>query len=51
MLLDEPASALDNATEAILMERLKEEAAGRTIIMITHREGAAGLCEGNIEIK
>ena len=51
MLLDEPASALDNATEAILMERLKEGAAGRTIIMITHREGAAGLCEGNIEIK
>ena len=40
LLLDEPSSALDEETEEIIMDRLKQEAEdqGRRVIMITHRK-------------
>ncbi|MDO6423049.1 type I secretion system permease/ATPase [Saccharophagus degradans] len=37
VLLDEPTSAMDNASEAKLMENLKEELADKTVIMVTHK--------------
>jgi ATP-binding cassette subfamily B protein len=37
LLLDEPTSALDPATEADFMMTLGRAAAGRTVVMVTHR--------------
>ena len=45
LLLDEPTASLDPQTEEILLKRLSESAAGRTIILVTHREAAASLCQ------
>jgi ATP-binding cassette subfamily C protein LapB len=37
MLMDEPSSAMDAQTESALIQRLREELAGRTLVLITHR--------------
>ena len=37
LLLDEPTSAMDSWAEADWVERLRENARGRTVMMITHR--------------
>ena len=37
LLLDEPTSALDPATEAAIMETIKELMHGRTTLVVTHR--------------
>ncbi len=37
LLFDEPTSAMDTGSEAELIERLKEEAKGRTLVLVTHR--------------
>lgn len=47
LLLDEPTASLDPQTEETLLRRLSESAAGRTVIIVTHREAAASLC-GNV---
>ena len=39
LLLDEPTSALDPATEAAIMETIKELMQGRTTLIVTHRLG------------
>lgn len=45
LLLDEPTASLDPQTEEILLRRLSDSAAGRTLILVTHREAAASLCD------
>ena len=37
VLMDEPTSAMDGQTEAIFIEQLHKEMAGRTLIIATHR--------------
>ena len=37
MLMDEPSSAMDAQTEGALIQRLREELKGRTLVLITHR--------------
>ena len=37
LIMDEPTSAMDAQTEGGLIQRLKEELKGRTLILITHR--------------
>lgn len=44
LLLDEPTSSLDAATERLLLERLSERMPGRTLLLVTHREAIARLC-------
>lgn len=44
LLLDEPTSSLDAATEQLLLQRLSERLSGRTLLLITHREAIARLC-------
>ncbi len=44
LLLDEPTSSLDGATERLLLERLSRRVGGKTLILITHRETVAGRC-------
>jgi len=37
VIMDEPSSAMDSQTETALIQRLQQELAGRTVILITHR--------------
>lgn len=38
MLLDEPTSNLDSLGEAIILRSLREEAAGKTVVLVSHRK-------------
>jgi len=50
LLLDEFSSSLDPETEARLMENLTKNAAGKTMIFITHREKISEYCERSCRI-
>lgn len=50
LLLDEPTASLDPQTEETLLRRLSESAAGRTLIIVTHREAAASLCGNMVKL-
>lgn len=46
LILDEPSSALDDATEKTLLHHLQElKNAGKTIIIIAHREKVFDICD------
>ncbi len=45
VLLDEPTTAMDNATEAKLLERLRTELADRTAIIVTHKTALLNLAD------
>lgn len=45
LVFDEPTSAMDQATEAQLIDRLEAELAGRTFVLITHRPALVKLVE------
>lgn len=45
VLLDEPTSAMDNASEARLMENLAQELKDRTVLMVTHKTSLLRLVE------
>lgn len=51
LLLDEFSSALDSATEAVLMERLSQEKDGKTMIFITHREKITEYCNATLRLQ
>lgn len=50
LLLDEPTASLDSATEETLLRRLSERLDGRTLILVTHREAAATLCQHTLQL-
>lgn len=50
ILLDEPTSSLDSDTERILLERLSHSIQGKTIVIITHQEQTAKLCNAIIRL-
>ena len=45
VLMDEPTAALDVATEADVLRGLRTHAAGRTIVVVAHRESLAELAD------
>ncbi len=45
VLLDEPTSAMDNATEAQIMQAMRAWLPGRTLVLVTHRLQWVGLAE------
>ncbi|WP_027135958.1 peptidase domain-containing ABC transporter [Geminicoccus roseus] len=45
LVMDEATSALDTATEEAFLANLRRAAAGRTIVLITHRIAALSLCD------
>ena len=49
-MLDEFSSALDADTEAALLPTLREALAGRTLILITHRQSTLQLVDRVIEL-
>ena len=50
LLLDEPTASLDSATEELLLIRLSERLDGRTMILVTHRDSAASLCQHTLNL-
>ena len=51
LLLDEFSSSLDPDTEQRLMENLTAQAAGKTMIFITHREKISEYCDRSCRIE
>lgn len=51
LLLDEPTSAMDSASEAALIRRLREDIGARTLIVITHRPSLLELVDRVIVIE
>jgi ABC-type multidrug transport system fused ATPase/permease subunit len=45
LILDEPTSAIDRDSEAVIMQALRRLIRGRTVIIISHRESATVLAE------
>jgi ATP-binding cassette subfamily C protein LapB len=45
LLLDEPSSALDFSSEARFKQQLRQHAAGKTVLLITHRASLMDLAE------
>jgi len=50
LLLDEPTSAMDHSGEEVVKQRLKREAAGKTMILISHRSSLFDLVDRIIVI-
>jgi ABC-type multidrug transport system fused ATPase/permease subunit len=50
LLLDEAASALDEATEKALVQNIKAYYKEKTVIWITHRKSIAALCDAVLEV-
>jgi ATP-binding cassette, subfamily B, bacterial len=50
LILDEPTSAVDVRTEAILLETMERLMQGRTVFLITHRLRPLANCDVRLEI-
>jgi len=48
LILDEPTSAIDVATEALIMEAMQRVMAGRTTLMIAHRLSTLDVCDARL---
>jgi ATP-binding cassette subfamily B protein len=51
LILDEPTSSVDNATEALILEAMQRLMANRTVFMIAHRLNTLDLCDVRIELE
>lgn len=45
MLLDEPTSNLDSLNEAVILKALRDEGAGRTVALVSHRKSTMCICD------
>ena len=45
LLLDEPTSNLDSLNEAVILRSLHEERAGRTVVLVSHRQSTMGIAD------
>lgn len=50
LLLDEPTAALDEATEERVLSGIRASAAGRTVVLVTHRAAPLGLADNSIHL-
>jgi ATP-binding cassette subfamily B protein len=51
LILDEPTSSVDHATEAIIMDAMKRLMRGRTTLMIAHRLSTLEDCDVRLELE
>ena len=51
LVLDEPTSSVDMATETGIMEAMERLMAGRTTLMIAHRTSTLEICDARIELE
>ncbi len=45
MLLDEPTSNLDSLNEAVILQSLKEESNGKTVVLVSHRRSTVRIAD------
>ncbi len=50
LLLDEPTAALDVETEADVLRAVREHAAGKTVVVVAHRESLVELADAVVEV-
>ena len=48
ILLDEPTSNLDSLNEAVILKALKEEAKGKTVLLVSHRKSTMRVADTEI---
>lgn len=51
MLLDEPTSNLDSLNEAVILRSLKEEAAGKTVVLVSHRASTIRIADESYSVE
>ena len=51
ILLDEPASNLDSLNEGIILKSLREEAAGKTVVLISHRPSSIRIADDTFTVE
>lgn len=45
LLLDEPTGSMDNSTERVVLDRMRDYAEGRTLLVVTHRNSLLDLVD------
>ena len=50
MLLDEPTSNLDSLNEAVILRALREEAKGKTVLLVSHRKSTMRVADMEISM-
>ena len=50
MLLDEPTSNLDSLNEAVILKALREEAKGKTVLLVSHRKSTMRIADQEIDM-
>lgn len=50
ILLDEPTSNLDSLNEAVILKALKDEAKGKTVVLVSHRKSTMRVADVEIEM-
>ena len=48
MLLDEPTSNLDSLNEAVILKALRDEAKGKTVLLVSHRKSTMRVADVEI---
>lgn len=51
LLLDEPTSNLDSLNEAVILRSLKQEADGRTVLLVSHRASTVRIADERVFIE
>lgn len=51
LLLDEPTSNLDSLNEAIILKSVKNEAKGKTVVIVSHKDSTLSIAEKNYKIE
>ena len=51
MLLDEPTSNLDSLNEAVILRALKEESAGKTVVLVSHRASTVRIADEQYSVE
>lgn len=51
MLLDEPTSNLDSLNEAVILKALREETAGKTVVIVSHRESTMRIADSTCSVE
>ena len=51
LLLDEPTSNLDSLNEAVILRALREEAAGKTVVLVSHRKSTVRIADEVIRME
>ena len=51
LLLDEPTSNLDSLNEAVILRSLREEAEGRTVVLVSHRKSTVRIADRVVSIE